>query len=268
MNKAHSVAFVIIAHSCATLAFAQAGARTGARAAARAAAQAAQAAQPLNTQLHTLLTTEYAAIASADTAVVRTRLADDLVWVVVNDGSTVGKSQLIAAVAHVQTPIPRFEIDSLRVTLIAGAAVAEYRRTDHRDLDAYRTQTTSRVLDVFRRQNKSWVLARHTQTWIVSSPAPVTVDSAQLDAFVGRYEIGPGYIDNVHWEGGHLVAQSTVESAGATLVPVSSTAFSPNGVAPMIVFERDAAGRVTGYVQQIPDGRVIRARRLAATHPR
>jgi hypothetical protein len=38
-----------------------------------------------------------------------------------------------------------------------------------------------------------------------------------------------------------------------------------DAVAPMIVFERDARGRVIGYVQQMPDGTITRARRL---HPR
>jgi hypothetical protein len=31
----------------------------------------------------------------------------------------------------------------------------------------------------------------------------------------------------------------------------------------MIVFERDATGRVVGYVQQAPDGTITRARRVA-----
>jgi len=46
------------------------------------------------------------------------------------------------------------------------------------------------------------------------------------------------------------------------LVPVSENAFSPDGVAPLIVFERDGSGRVAGYVQGSPDGSVRRARRI------
>jgi len=64
---------------------------------------------------------------------------------------------------------------------------------------------------------------------------------------------------------GHLVAQSTLEkligAPGATLRRVSEDTFSPDGIAPMIVFERDGTGRVVGYVQQAPDGSVARARR-------
>lgn len=226
-------------------------------------AAAAQSAPGLDARFTALLARQYSAMSSADTAALSSGLANDLVWVYGANGSTVNKTQLLAAAAHVQTPAPRFEIDSVHATIFGNTtAVVEYRRTDHRDIGAYRTQSTNRVLDVFRKQHDVWLLARHTQTWIVSSPPPIALDSGALAAFVGRYEVGPGYVDDVHWSDGHLVAQSSVESVGAALVPVSETAFSPNGIAPLIVFERDSAGRVTGYVQQIPDGGVIRARRL------
>jgi uncharacterized protein DUF4440 len=228
----------------------------------------AQAPQRLRDGIHTFLTSQYVALAYGDTVTLDQTLADDLVWVVGANGGTLTKPQVIALAAHVQSPVPSFEIDSLDVALIGNVAIAEYRRTDHRDLASFHTRTTSRVLDVFRPHGTGWLLARHTQTWIVSAPASVTLDSTALDAFVGRYEIGPGFIDNVHWHDGHLVAQSSVESVGATLVPVSNSAFSPDGIAPLIVFERDATGRVTGYVQQDPDGTVRRAHRLpaAGTH--
>jgi ketosteroid isomerase-like protein len=249
MHNLHRTIIFLAAQCCAVSALAQTSQRQ------------------LDAQFSALLTSEYTALASADTARLSARLADDLAWVTGSNGSVITKTQLMAGAAHVQTPVPRFEIDSLHVTLVGGAAIAEYRRIDHRDLGAYRTRTTNRVVDIFRKHNGSWLLARHTQTWIVSSPPPVALDSATLDAFVGRYQIGPGYVDDVHWHDGHLVAQSSVESDGAALVPVSNTAFSPDGIAPIIVFERNAAGDVTGYVQQIPDGRVIRARRLPATAP-
>ena len=113
-----------------------------------------------------------------------------------------------------------------------------------------------------------WQLLRHVQSWIVHSPDTTTLDSLRLAAFVGRYDRGHGYIDDVHFHEGHLVAQSTYEALmgapGAHLFPVSANTFSPERSAPMIVFERDEVGRVVGYVQQQPDGTVARAPRLAA----
>lgn len=85
-------------------------------------------------------------------------------------------------------------------------------------------------------------------------------------AFVGHYDKGDSFVDDVHFHNGRLIAQSTVEKLiglpGATLRRVSEDTFSPDGIAPMIVFERDATGRVVGCVQQAPDGSIARAPRV------
>jgi hypothetical protein len=94
----------------------------------------------------------------------------------------------------------------------------------------------------------------------------MTMESASLARFVGRYQRGTGYIDDMRFHNGHLLAQSTLEalvgSPGARLLPVSENTFSLEGVAPMIVVERNALGEVIGYVQQAPDSTIARARRL------
>ena len=209
-----------------------------------------------------LLVTQYRDIAHADTAALRPHLADDLVWVLGANGKEVTKSQFLAAVSQPQVPAPRFEVDSLRVKRIGDVAIVAYRRSDRRAVGALDVTTLTRALDVFVQVRRNWLLARHTQAWLVTPVAPVSLDSATLQPFVGRYEIGPGFVDNVHWEGGQLVATASGQAAGATLVPVSTTAFSPDGVGALILFERDTMGRVLGYVQGYPDGRVVRAARL------
>jgi hypothetical protein len=107
---------------------------------------------------------------------------------------------------------------------------------------------------------------RHSTTWIVRSPLLSGIDSAHAAVFVGQYDKGGGFVDDVHFHVGRLVAQSTLEkligTPGAMLRRVSDDTFSPDGIAPMIVFERDATGRVVGYVQQSPDGTITRARRV------
>jgi ketosteroid isomerase-like protein len=201
-------------------------------------------------------------LANADTTTLAAGMADSLVWVVATGGAVLTKSDLLAAASHRQVPAPRFDIDSVRVRLLGDVALVDYRRGDHRQVGSYERTTWTRVLDVFAHRRGGWLLERHTQTWLVVPVTPVSSDSAALAGFVGRYRIGPGYIDDVHWEGRHLVATASGQTAGATLVPVSVAAFSPDGVGPMIVFERDTTGHVVGYVQALPDGQVVRASRL------
>jgi hypothetical protein len=207
-----------------------------------------------------LLSTLYSAVTQGDSMSARALVADDLVWVVGSGGAMITKSQLLAAVSA--PSLARFEIDSLRTHQYGATVVVDYVRHDHWPLGKSEFTTSWRALAVFVRTDHGWQLVRHTLSWLARPVQPVAVDSTALQPFVGLYQIAPGYIDNVHWESGHLVATASGQAAGAQLVPVSATAFSPDGIGAVITFERDASGRVIGYVQAYPDGRVIRAPRL------
>jgi hypothetical protein len=117
------------------------------------------------------------------------------------------------------------------------------------------------VAVILRRDGGSRIV-HHTLSWLARPVQPIAVDSSALQRFVGRYQIAPGYVDNVHWESGHLVATASGQAAGARLVAVSVNSFSPDGVGAVITFERDAAGLIVDYVQAYPDGRIVRASRL------
>ena len=183
-------------------------------------------------------------------------------WTDGGSGAEAGKAQLLAARGRAPVILPRLEIDSVRAERVGDVALVSFRRVDRRALGTYESTARSRVLDVFARRAGGWQLVRHTQTWLVAPVTPVALDSAAQQAFVGRYAVTPGVVDSVHWEPGGLVATITGFPPGARLVPVGASVFSPDGTGALIAFERDAAGRVTGYVQGYPDGRVLRRAKL------
>lgn len=212
----------------------------------------------------------YGAIAHADTIALGRWLSTDLRWVSGNSGSVATRQQLLNAASRAIPEIRlEYEVDSVETRKTGSVATVDYLLTNRRTFRDYQTIFTSRVTDTFAREGGSWRLLRHIQAWTVHSPDTTSLDSLHLAAFVGRYDRGHGYIDDVHFHDGHLVAQSTYEALmgapGARLYPVSANAFSPERSAPMIVFERDDRGRVTGYVQQQPDGPITRAPRLSIT---
>ena len=239
----------------------------------RRAARVAAGSHPDTAALRTVPAAIFAAIAHGDTARLRQRLGADLRWIVATRGAVLDRARLLAAAGPAAGPEPPvtidYALDSVSVWQHGDMATAEYRLTDRRTFRSHQNVFVSRAADVFVwRPPHGWQLVRHAQTWIVGSPALLgAADSVNLAPFAGRYDRGAGYIDDVHFRDGHLVAQSTLEavlgSPGAHLRPVSENTFSPEGIAPMIVFERDTDGRVTGYVQQEPDGTIVRARRVA-----
>ncbi len=225
-------------------------------------ANTAHAQTTLSTTFSKLLATEYSATVHGDTATLARQMADDLVWIIGPDGTTMTKKRLLEASSGFGAQAPRFVADSVHATRFGDVATVDYLRHDTWPLGDSSFTDSWRALDVFVWRSGRWQLERHTQVWLVMPAKSIALDSVSLNAFVGRYQIASGYVDNVHWEGGHLVATASGQTVGARLVPVSSTAFSPDGDGKLIVFERDRSGRVTGYVQGYPDGSVWRARRL------
>ena len=223
---------------------------------------AAGAQDALAATFRPLLNAEYSATVRGDTATVGAMLAHDLVWIVGQSGGEMTRSQLLSAIGRMGKPAPRFVVDSVDAKRFGSVATVKYRRTDHWPQGTGESVTTWKALDVFALHDGRWLLERHMQVWLVSPVTPISLDSAAMNAFAGRYQIGPGYVDNVHWEGRNLVATASGQSEGARLVPVATNVFSPDGDGALISFERDASGRVLGYVQGYPDGRVIRAARL------
>jgi hypothetical protein len=199
----------------------------------------------------------YAAVVRADTTALGRWLSPVLKWST-NSSAQATREQILGVAARLQNPAPRFDVDSVEVQRINDVALVGYRRVDRRELGGVEFPATWRVLDVFVQRRGRWQILRHTQMWLVSPVQPVALDSAAMQAFVGRYRVAPGYVDDVHWDHGHLVATVSGFPPGARLIPVGSSTFSPDGIGALIAFERDANGRVTGYVQGYPDGRIVR----------
>ncbi len=86
------------------------------------------------------------------------------------------------------------------------------------------------------------------------------VNPAVFDAYVGGYEIAPGFILTVTREGDKLMGQATGQSK-AELEPVSETQFTVSFAGATVTFEKDSAGKVTGLVL-VQNGRTINAKKI------
>jgi hypothetical protein len=76
---------------------------------------------------------------------------------------------------------------------------------------------------------------------------PVTVDQKIYDAYVGQYELGPGFIITVTKEGGKLMGEAPGQPK-VELFPESESKFFLKVAAIQITFTRDEKGNVSGLV--------------------
>ena len=74
--------------------------------------------------------------------------------------------------------------------------------------------------------------------------APVTVDGKVFDAYVGEYELRPGFILRVYREGEKFMTQATNQNA-IEVFAESETVFYPKVMQAKLTFLKDADGKVT-----------------------
>jgi len=74
---------------------------------------------------------------------------------------------------------------------------------------------------------------------------PVKVDPNVFDAYVGEYELAPGFVLRVFREGDKLMTQATGQEK-FEIVAESETTFAPRAFPAKLTFIKDSEGRVTG----------------------
>jgi len=75
--------------------------------------------------------------------------------------------------------------------------------------------------------------------------APTVVDSKVFDAYVGEYEVGPGFVMRVFREGDKFMTQATGQDK-FEIFPESETTFYPRAFVAKLTFVKGADGKVTG----------------------
>lgn len=90
--------------------------------------------------------------------------------------------------------------------------------------------------------------------------APVTVDPKVFDAYVGEYEIGPGFVLNVFREGDKFMTQATGQPK-FEIFAESETTFAPRAFNAKLTFLKDTEGKVTS-VRMNQAGREIVGKKI------
>jgi D-alanyl-D-alanine carboxypeptidase len=91
-------------------------------------------------------------------------------------------------------------------------------------------------------------------------PAVIPMEAGAFDAFVGSYELAPGFTLKVWRDGARFLAQVTGQSA-ADIFPEGPTKFFLKIVEAKLEFQKDAQGLVTGVALQ-QGGRTLSGKRI------
>ena len=113
---------------------------------------------------------------------------------------------------------------------------------------------------LFWKRRGSWqVFARHYSR-LPPERTAVKLDPKIYDAYVGQYELAPGFVLSVTREGDILMTQATGQPK-VELLPESEIGFFIKDISAVFVFMRDEKGEVNQLIT-IQDGRIIAAKRI------
>jgi hypothetical protein len=162
-----------------------------------------------------------------------------------------------------QVTVTRAEARRVGAVLLADAHVTIETR-----VGAGVVSMRSRDMNVLVRHGGQWRFAQHSETPVEALgdyPVVAAPDSAELGAFVGDYESWPGLVDRITQRGAGLYVQDPdhPEWGAGRLVPAGAEAFYPeDDSAALMMFARDATGRVTHFISRFAGGPLIIARKV------
>lgn len=143
----------------------------------------------------------------------------------------------------------------------ATVALDEAHLTIHGDVAIMRAASPSQFnATIFARENGQWRFIHSQGTRLPTEPAAIAMDPAALDAFVGRYEFGPGVAGSVSKESGALWWQTGTNKT--RLSPVGANVFVGEHGATQLTFGKDNKGEIGGVLLRLGACTDVMGRRI------
>lgn len=190
-----------------------------------------------------------------DAAGYRKLLADDFVHV-----DDTGKRRTLSEMGayHGAGGRSRWEMSTFHARRLADSLViADCEVTEFVPLGPRELRMPLHETDVFVLRGGRWLFLQHAETHVASNPKQAEPNAMTLDEYVGRYEWWPGYAETFTRKGNQLFVQTTGDDSLTLLHAASDESFFSQGDPSLVVFVRDATGKVTREIAHFPDGQVL-----------
>ncbi len=180
----------------------------------------------------------------------RRYLHQDLIYSA-EDGSIKTKAQLLEELQ----PLPKQIWGKLRVTRFravrhGSTAVCSYVAEEDEGYYGQKIHARYQTTDTWVETPNGWRLLATQVLALRDDPPPITLPAATLDQYVGSYSLTPEVTYTIRREGDGLVGQRTGRKPESLRAEVADYFFVPGQPRLRKVFQRDAQGRITGFVER------------------
>jgi len=198
------------------------------------------------------------------------RLLDPKAIQVDEDDTVRAKPQILADLKPLGPGLTgNLQIDDFRVALFGDVAVVTHEDKEYLDYHGQVLHSRFRMTDTWRRTPEGWRLLGEQVLAVQQDPPSVPFDSKSC-AYAGHYALTDDIVATISCRGGGQGQNQglAVERAGRPvrtfLAEAADVFFEPGFPRTRRIFQRDAGGHVTGFVDR-REGRDIVWKRLSQT---
>ena len=171
-----------------------------------------------------------------------------------------------AAMLKELQPLPKGLVGHLKIAEFHMALAGDVAVVTHEDdetLDYFGQMLYSRFrnTDTWHRTPQGWRLLGQQVLAVRQDPPSVPLDAATLCAYAGRYVLTPEISVTARCDGDHLVFMRAGRTDRTFLPELKDQFFEPGQPRTRRLFQRDASGAITGFVDRREERDIHWARR-------
>ncbi|RXH53769.1 hypothetical protein GRAN_5107 [Granulicella sibirica] len=193
----------------------------------------------LSLQLHRADEALLKAVHSGDRAAWQRLASSDFAYVDEEGGVTPLPTFLAALDPDTEKPL---QIQSYQLTRAGDTAIVIHTDTDEQQVKYLFTESWQRL-------NGDWKLRLLHITNVLVDPPALTLTAAQMDELVGTYCSGPDTLV-LQRDGNRLLSKRTGADEVEQRAETRDVLFTPGNPRIRKVFQRDASGKVTGFLRR------------------
>jgi hypothetical protein len=174
------------------------------------------------------------------------------------NGEVADYDQTIAGIA----PLPKgssgtIAVTDWKATTFGDSAVSTEIDDEHENFHDQKIHAQYRATATWTKVSGDWKLIALQTIALRQDPPAVALPGALIDSYVGRYRAGPGYTYTITQSDGRLYGATNDARPVEIKAEIADVLFTPGQPRSRKLFQRDASGKVTGFLSRREERDVV-----------
>jgi ketosteroid isomerase-like protein len=179
------------------------------------------------------------------------RYLDDKVVYTAEDGTVSTKAELVEGIKPLPPGVSgTIKVIDFKVAQHGDVAVASYLNDEHETYHGHELHCQYRTTDTWRKTPAGWRLIAGQVLAVRTDPPAVPLTQAQMEEYVGTYQLSPDVAYEIRRSADGLEGQQTGRKWEPMKAEAPDVLFIPGKPRYRWIFRRGAGGRITGLIER------------------